>query len=109
MAYDAKLATRIDQLVRDWPGLTSKPMFGGVAYLLRGHMCIGIWKDSLIVRCPADDYPALLKKKNVRLMDITGRAMKGWLRIEPQGFATKAALAKWLALSRAHVSTLPPK
>ena len=109
MAYDEQLAARIGAVVNDWPDCTSKKMFGGVGWLLRGNLCVGIWKGSLVVRCAPADTAALLKKKHVRKFDITRRPMKGWLLVEPEGIATPAALKTWLALARDFVSTLPEK
>ena len=109
MAYDAKLAARIERVTKGWPGCTSKKMFGGVGWLLKGNMCVGIWKDSLIVRCDPVDAAAMLQKKHAREFNITGRTMKGWLLIEPKDLATPAALTGWLALARDYVRTLPAK
>jgi hypothetical protein len=109
MAYDAKLAERIERATHGWPGCTSKKMFGGVGWLLNGNMCVGIWHDSLIVRCAPADTAELLAKKHVRVFDITGRPMKGWLLVAPAGIATSATLAGWLARAREFAGTLPAK
>ena len=109
MAYDEKLAARIERVAKAWPDCTSKKMFGGVGWLLNGNMCVGIWKDSLIVRCAPDDAEAMLKKKLAREFNVTGRPMRGWLLIPGKDLATPAALTGWLALAREFVRTLPAK
>jgi hypothetical protein len=109
VAYDEKLASRITRATRDWRDCTSKRMFGGVGWLIAGNMCVGIWQDSLIVRCAPSESAKLLAKKHTRVFDLTGRPMKGWLLVAPEGLATAAALAGWLARARAFAESLSPK
>jgi hypothetical protein len=109
MAYDRQLATRIDAAVRTWRGLSTKKMFGSIGWMLNGNICVGIWKDSLIVRCGPDEWPALLQRSHVAEFDITGRSMKGWLMVRPAGIADDAGLGEWLQRSREFVRTLPAK
>jgi hypothetical protein len=84
-------------------------MFGGAAWLLHGHMCVGVWHESLVVRCPPAAWPELLRKPHVREMDITGRSMKGWLLVDPPAIRTAPALRGWLLVSRRLVDTLPAR
>lgn len=109
MAYDEKLATRIDATVRGWPGMSTRRMFGSIGWLLHGNICVGIWKDSLIVRCGPDEWPKLLAEAQVAEFDITGRSMKGWLLVRPPGIASTGALGKWIQRSHDFVRTLPAK
>ena len=109
MASDAKLTARVQAVTKGWRGLAPKKMFGGMAWLLHGSMCVGIWQDSLVVRCGPADWPAHLKKKHVREMDITGRSMKGWLLVDAPAIATPATLRGWLETARVFVGTLPKK
>jgi hypothetical protein len=109
MAYDAQLAARIDHAVRDWRGFSTKKMFGSIGWMLKGNICAGIWKDSLIVRCGPTDWTALLREPHVAEFDITGRSMKGWLLIRPAAIADDGALNEWLQRSRSFVRTLPAK
>ena len=95
-----RLVSRVEVATRDWRGLTAKKMFGGMAWMLHGSMCTSIWHDSLVVRCAPADWPAHLKKKHVRKMDITGRSMKGWLLVDGPAIATAGGLKKWLETSR---------
>ncbi len=109
MASDAKLTARVTATTKGWRGFAPKKMFGGMAWLLNGNMCVGIWQDSLVVRCGPAGWPAQLKKKHVREMDITGRSMKGWLLVDAPAIATPAGLKAWLGVARDFVATLPPK
>lgn len=109
MHSNPRLVERVTAATRGWRGLEPKKMFGGMAWLMRGNMCVGIWHDSLVVRCNPAEWPALLKQKHVHEMDITGRSMKGWLLVDRPALRTAAGLHKWLELSRRWVATLPPK
>jgi TfoX/Sxy family transcriptional regulator of competence genes len=109
MAYDEKLAARIDQAVRGWPGMSTKKMFGSIGWMLNGNICVGIWKDSLIVRCGPDEWPQLLRQPHVAEFDITGRSMKGWLLVRPPAMANESDLSQWIQRSHAFVHTLPVK
>ena len=109
MAYDEKLAARIDGVIRGWPGMSTKKMFGSVGWLLNGNICAGIWKDSLIVRCGRDEWSTLMREPHVAEFDITGRSMKGWLMVRPAGIADDRALVTWLERSRSFVRTLAQK
>jgi len=109
MHSDPRLVERVNAATRGWRGLAPKQMFGGMAWLLRGNMCVGIWHESLIVRCGPEKWASLLEKPHVREMDITGRSMKGWLIVDPPALRTSAALCAWLDRSRDFVATLPPK
>jgi hypothetical protein len=79
MPYNEQLAARIDELLKGEKNFTSKKMFGGVGYVLNRNMCIGIHKDDLIIRCDPADTDILPAEKNVKVFDITGKPMKGWL------------------------------
>jgi TfoX/Sxy family transcriptional regulator of competence genes len=108
MAYDTVLAERIRRHVKPRRGFTEKEMFGGIGFLLLGHMCVGVWKESLILRLgPAAD--AALKEPSVREFDITGRPMSGWVLVEPSGFGREEALRRWIDRAADHVATLPAK
>lgn len=109
MHSDPKLIARVGAATRGWRGLAPKKMFGGMAWLLHGKMCVGIWHDSLVVRCDPQDWPVHLKKKHVREMDITGKSMKGWLLVDAPAVRSPAALKGWLETARAFVATLPRK
>lgn len=109
MHSDPKLTARVEAATKGWRGLAPKKMFGGVAWLLHGNMCVGLWQDSLVVRCGPADWAAHLKKKHVREMNITGRSMKGWLLVAAPAIATPAKLKHWLGIARQFAVALPPK
>jgi hypothetical protein len=90
MPYDQALADRVRRALAGRQGLTEKKMFGGVAFLVNGAMCVGVDKTDLIIRCDKDETESLLAKKGVRVFDLSGgRPMKGWLLVGPK--ATKTA------------------
>jgi hypothetical protein len=84
-------------------------MFGGVCFLLNGNMCVGIWKSSLMVRLGPEQAAAALEEPNVVEFDITGRPMKGWVMVEPDGLETDEQLGHWVQRSVEFVETLPKK
>jgi hypothetical protein len=84
-------------------------MFGGVGFLLHGNMLVGVWKDSLIARLGPDDGARALTEENVRPFDITGKAMKGWVLVEPEGIESDEHLAGWIQRAVEFVSALPGK
>jgi len=108
MAYDEILANRINELIKGKKGFTSKEMFGGVAYLLNGNMCVGVHKNELIVRYDPKITEKIQTDKNVHPFDITGRPMKGWSLVGDEGIKGDE-LKKWFELSFGFAKTLPPK
>lgn len=109
MAYDEGLAERIRDVLADEHGLTEKRMFGGLAFLLKGHMCVGIVKDDLMVRVGPDAYEGLVKQPHARKMDFTGRPMKGFLYVAPSGFESDGDLRRWVGHGVAYAGGLPGK
>lgn len=97
MAYNEGLAERIrGYFKRRRKGVEEKRMFGGLCFMLNGHMCCGIEKDRLMVRVLPDRYETLLKKSHARKMDFAGKPLKGFLFISEAGYRTAAGLTKWL-------------
>lgn len=84
-------------------------MFGGVGFLVHGNMAVGVYKNDMIVRVFHDKHEKLLKKKHTRVFDITGRPMKGWLMVEPDGTKTAKQIASWVKEGIEFALTLPPK
>jgi len=109
MAYDARLAERIRDLLDGTAGLEERRMFGGVAFLVKGHMACGIVKDDLMVRTGPEEYEKALQRPHARAMDFTGRPMKGFLYVSPEGCATMASLRGWVELGLRYANSLPPK
>lgn len=109
MAFDEGLATRVREALGGRPDLTEKKMFGGLAFLLNGNMACGVQGESLIVRLPAEETDAALAEPGARVFDMTGRPMKGWLLVEPEGHASDEELRTWVGRGVAYAETLPPK
>jgi len=109
MAYSESLALRVRQLVGRSHGIIEKKMFGGVCFLLNGNMCVGVWKTSLIVRLGPEDGKSAINEPNVVPFDITGRPMKGWIMVEPDGIETDEQLNRWTERALEFVRTLRAK
>jgi TfoX/Sxy family transcriptional regulator of competence genes len=108
MAYNLRLAERIRYQLEGMPYIEKK-MFGGVSYLLHGNMACGVIKDDLIVRVDPQEQFTLLKKPHVKLFDMTGRPMKGWLVVEPDGIKTARQIGMWVKRGSEFALTRPPK
>ncbi|MDP1862689.1 MAG: TfoX/Sxy family protein [Thiobacillus sp.] len=96
MAYDKGVAERLRELFADHSGVTEKKMFGGMAFMVRGHMLVGIIGESLMARVGPDDYAAALSRTFVREMDFTGKPMKGYVYVAPAGYESDADLQSWV-------------
>lgn len=109
MAHDEILAARLRVLLADNSAVQEKKMFGGVAFLVNGNMSVGVHKDWLIARLAADHAGEALQRPGAKVMDITGRPMKGWIMVAPDGIADEESLRAWVDESVAFAASLPPK
>ncbi len=110
MAYDEDLARRIRELVRSEPGIAEKRMFGGLAFLLNGNMAVSAsGQGGLMLRVDPAETEKLLSKRHARPFEMRGRAMEGWLRVDPEGVRTKRQLEPWVARGVAYARSLPSK
>ena len=109
MAYDEGLAERVRQALQGHGSISERKMFGGLAFMLNGNMCVGVEKDNLMVRVGPDKYEEALDKSHARLMDFTGRPMKGFVYVTPEGVQTDPALKEWVAMGTEFAGSLPPK
>jgi TfoX/Sxy family transcriptional regulator of competence genes len=110
MAYDEDLAHRLRELLADEDAITEKRMFGGLAFLLHGHMSVSASRNGgLLVRIDPADTDAALARPYVKLMEMGGRRMDGWVVVAPDGLKTKRQLSAWVRRSLTFVRTLPPK
>jgi TfoX/Sxy family transcriptional regulator of competence genes len=107
MAYDEQMATRARTILKGQRALVEKKMFGGLAYLSNGKMFAGILNNDLVVRVGPDANDEALKKPHTRPMDFTGRPMKGYIYVGPNGTKSAAQLRKWLTRGLEFVSGLP--
>ncbi len=109
MAFDESLAARIRTALARKKKIEEKKMFGGVCFLLNGNMLVGVWRAFLIARLGADQGDEALAEPHVRKMDITGKPMKGWVMVEPEGVEDNDQLAGWIERAVKFVKTLPKK
>jgi TfoX/Sxy family transcriptional regulator of competence genes len=100
MAFDEYLAERIRiYLKQQHVSFTKKMMIGGIAFMVNDKMCVGVVKKSLMARIDPVIYEILLKKKGCRVMDFTGRPMKGYVFVDSPGTEMDADLAYWVDLA----------
>lgn len=109
MAYDESLAQRIRDAVPRGTVLEEKKMFGGLCFMTRGHMTLGIVKNDLMVRVGPDAYETALKQPHARPMDFAGRPMKGMVYVSPAGVDMAADLEKWIRAALDFNKSLPSK
>ena len=109
MAYDEGLAERIRTLLVDEHNIAEKKMFGGIAFMQNDYMFVGVTNDELMARVGPDNQATALGKPHVRPMDFTGKPMKGYIYVEPDGLADDKDLEEWVQLCARFVQTLPPK
>ena len=99
MAYNEKLAEKIRQSFKGIRNVVEKKMFGGIAFMLNDKMCVGVDKDDLMIRCDPEMTDELLTKKGVRIFNLTGKPMKGWLLVNAEGIASKKDFDFWIDLA----------
>jgi len=109
LPYDEGLAERLRKTLKGTRGLEEKKLFGGVGFLVNGNMACGVHKQELMLRIDPAGHEAALQQPHVRVFDITGRPMKGWVLVAAEGFRTQAGLAKWVRKSVAYAQSLPAK
>ncbi len=110
MAYDEGLADRIRELVADEAGLTEMKMFGGLAFLIGGNMAVAAsGGGGIMVRVDPAMSDSLVAKTNARLIEMRGRKMRGWLRIDAEDVRRRSQLAKWVELGTTYARSLPSK
>jgi hypothetical protein len=110
MAYDEKLAERIRELVGDEPDLAEKKMFGGLAFLICGNMAVAAsGQGGALIRVDPAESDRLISTTSARPMEMNGRQMQGWLRVDSEDVRTKRQLAKWVERGMSYARSLPPK
>jgi hypothetical protein len=110
MAYDEELANRLREQLAGEDGVTEKKMFGGLAFLVNGHMCVAAsGAGGVLARVDPAAGDAALAQPHAEPMVMRGRAMDGWIRVAPEGVASDDALGSWVERGLAYVRTLPPK
>ena len=109
MAFNEGLAERIRQGLARRKGIEEKKMFGGVGFLLNGNLLVGIWKDSLCVRLGPEQAEKALPEPHVKEFDITGRPMRNWVLVGPEGIQNDEQLSAWIGRAVKFVGALPAK
>lgn len=109
MPYDEDLAKRTRAAISKLAPVEEKKMFGGLCFLVRGHMTCGTARSDLVVRVGPDAYDDALKQPGARPMDITGRPLKGLVYVNSKVAADNRSLARWVKRAVTFVETLPPK
>lgn len=109
MAFDEALAACIRDALARTRNVVEKRMFGGLCFLLHGNLLVGVWKDSLIARLGPDEAKAAILEPHVRVFDITGRPMRNWVMVEPEGVEGDDQVADWVGRATTFVRTLPAK
>jgi TfoX/Sxy family transcriptional regulator of competence genes len=110
MPYDEELAARIRQRLAGKADVTEKKMFGGLAFLIGGNMAVAAsGQGGLLVRVDPEESDALVETTPARLMEMRGRSMKGWLRVDDADVAGDDELAQWVDRGAMYAGSLPPK
>ena len=109
MPFDETLAGRIRDALARRRNVEEKKMFGCICFLINGNALAGVWKNRLIVRVGSDEGEAALREPNVRAFDITGKPMRNWVAVEPEGVEDDDQLTGWIERATKFVKTLPKK
>ncbi len=110
MAYDEELAHRVRAALSTAPGLTEKKMFGGLAFLINGHMAASAsGRGGLLLRCDPAETEKLVAESHAHRFEMRGREMQGWLRIDANGIRSDTDLERWVAVGARYAASLPPK
>ena len=110
MPYDEQLADRIRELLAGEPNLTEKKMFGGVCFMVGGNMAVGASSHGgILVRCDPEQSDELVSSTEAYPMEMRGRSMAGWLRVNAEHVQDDAELVKWVEIGKSYARSLPPK
>jgi TfoX/Sxy family transcriptional regulator of competence genes len=109
MSYNEELAVRVRAALAGRRGVEEKKMFGGLAFLLRGKMFCGVLKGDLVVRVGPERNQEALRQPHTRPLDFTGKSMKGYVYVAPQGYRDRKTLDRWLDWATEFVAALPAR
>ena len=109
MSYDEGLAERIREILQDHRKISERKMFGGIDFMTRGYMLVGIVDDVLMARVGREAYEEALTLHHVRLMEFTGKPMNGYVFVDPPGLERDADLTDWIERCHGFVQSLLPK
>ncbi|UCH36988.1 MAG: TfoX/Sxy family protein [Candidatus Bathyarchaeota archaeon] len=109
MVYNEQIADRIRKALRNQPGIVERKMFGGLAFLLYGNMCCGVLGERVMIRTGPDFYETALQKPHVTPMDFTGRIMRNFVVVGPDGLQSDEELSEWIGYAISFALSLPRK
>ena len=110
MAYDRDLANRLREQLAGEEGVSEKAMFGGLAFLVGGHMAVAAsGQGGVLVRVDPDEFADALAREHAAPMEMRGRSVTGWVRVAPEGVRTARQLGAWVRRGVAYARSLPPK
>ena len=110
MAYDESAAERIRTLLSGRSDVHEKKMFGGLCFMVRGHMCCAAsGRGGLLVRVGPDAPAAIFREPHASTVEMRGRTMGGFVRVAPDGYRTSQGLKKWVTRALDCVATMPKK
>lgn len=109
MAYDEDLDDRIRTAIQDRDGVKEKRMFGGLAFLVDGNMAVAASQGGLLLRVDPSETDSLVREDGVTRSEMRGRAMRGWVRVDPSAIASDEELTRWVQVGVAYAGSLPPK
>jgi len=109
MPYNEDLANRIRNYCRGKKGISERKMFGGVCFMVNGNMACGVERNNLVIRVGPDKYEEALKNPFARPMDFTGRPLKGFIYVVPEGYKSIATLRKWIGSGVNFAKALPSR
>lgn len=109
MAYDEQLADRVRDILNEETPTSDRKMFGALVFMVEGNMCCGVTTENLLLRLGPEGSARALERPHVQPMTMRDKTMRGFVLVEPQGFAEDAELSGWLEQALDLVRTLPPK
>ena len=109
MAYDEGLVQRVRERLSDQNNFEEKKMFGGISFMVQGNFACGVSSDHLVVRVGPDKYADAVANPHTREMDFTGRPMKGWVYVNPDGYESTENLSYWVGQGLDFALSLPAK
>jgi TfoX/Sxy family transcriptional regulator of competence genes len=109
VAYDHGLADEVRAHLGPRPDLTEREMFGGIAFMLKGNMAVGVSGDELMVRVGKEGHDAAISLPGARVFDMASRPMKGWILVSAEAMGTEDDLGSWVERGVAYAESLPPK
>ena len=109
MAFDPGIAQRLREYFAGFPEVVERKMFGGLVFMVYGHMSCGVVEEVLMVRVGPEQHRQAMSKPHTREMDFTGKPLRGFIFVDPEGFEADEDLAGWLEMSLDFVTALPPK